>query len=276
MELFSIDHDKCKKDGICASVCPMGLVTLKTEDGFPAPVKLANDLCMNCGHCIAVCPHGAFSLRTMGIDDCPPVQPELLPQPAQIEHLFRFRRSIRRYKDDPVPHDILGRLVDMAHYAPTGHNRQPVCWLVVENPDEVRLIAGLTVDWMRLLVKETPDAPETLIRKRIAKAWDLGMDYICHHAPHLVIAHELEREGFDAQDSIIALTHLDLAAAALNLGACWAGLAKQAANAYAPLRRTLDIPKDHQVIGALMIGYPKFQYQRLPLRNEANVRWGLG
>lgn len=273
MELFSVDRNKCQKDGICASVCPMALITLKNEDGFPAPIRLANELCMNCGHCVAVCPHGAFNLQTMKIQDCPPIQGDLLPVPGQIEHLFRSRRSIRRFKTDPVPHDILSRLIDMAHYAPTGHNRQQVNWLVIEDPAEVQRVAALVVDWKRMLIQKEPGSSFTLIRKRIIKAWELGMDYVCHKAPHLILAHEPQLAEVSLQDSAIALTYLELAAASLKLGVCWAGFVEMASNTYPPLTQALEVPAGHKVMGALLVGYPKFPYQRLPLRNEPSVRW---
>lgn len=273
MELFSIDKNKCRKDGICAAVCPMALITLKTEDGFPAPVRLANELCMNCGHCVAVCPHGVYNLRTMKFQDCPPIQAELLPIPEQMDHLFRSRRSVRRFKEAPVPHDTLSRLIDMARYAPTGHNRQQVHWLVIEDPAEVQNIAGLVVEWKRMLIQKEPNSPFTLIRKRMIKAWELGMDYICHKAPHLILAHEPQLAEVSVQDSAIALTYLELAAASLKIGVCWAGFVEMAANFYPPLTKNLELPDNHKVMGALLTGYSKFQYQRLPLRNAPMVRW---
>lgn len=275
MELFTVDRDRCKQDGICSAVCPMNLIAAKTDDGFPAPVRLAEQLCMNCGHCVVVCPHDAFSLWSMTSDSCPLVQEDLLCTPEQIEQLFRSRRSIRCFKTEPVPHDTLARLIDMARYAPSAHNAQSVHWQVVEDTAEVHRLAGLVVDWMLLLIREEPDSPFTLIRKRISKAWDLGMDYVCHHAPHLVITHEPEIGVAEvvARDSVIALTYLELAAASLRLGVCWGGFIEMAANAYHPMTQALEMPEGHKVMGAMMIGRPEFRYQRLPLRNEPKVTW---
>ncbi len=80
-EPVSIDHDKCKRDGLCVQECPMRLIEIKGED-YPAPIKSAEEFCVNCGHCVAVCPQGALSLATMKPEDCPPVKPEMQLTPS--------------------------------------------------------------------------------------------------------------------------------------------------------------------------------------------------
>ncbi|NQU15958.1 MAG: 4Fe-4S binding protein [Desulfobacteraceae bacterium] len=35
MGLLIIDENKCKKDGICASECPMAIIKLKDDESFP-------------------------------------------------------------------------------------------------------------------------------------------------------------------------------------------------------------------------------------------------
>jgi nitroreductase len=72
---------------------------------------------------------------------------------------------------------------------------------------------------------------------------------------------------------IIALTYLELAATAHGLGACWAGYFNAAATVYPPMMEALALPKDHQSFGTLMVGYPKYHYQRLPLRKEPKISW---
>ena len=70
MSLFTVDKEKCKRDGICVSECPMKIIAIKSEDAFPEPVPEAEEFCINCGHCVAVCPHEALSLETMDVQDC--------------------------------------------------------------------------------------------------------------------------------------------------------------------------------------------------------------
>ena len=71
----------------------------------------------------------------------------------------------------------------------------------------------------------------------------------------------------------IALAYLELAAPSFGLGACWAGYFNAAANFWPPMQDALDLPEEHISFGAMMVGYPKFEYQRLPLRNEARILW---
>jgi nitroreductase len=76
-----------------------------------------------------------------------------------------------------------------------------------------------------------------------------------------------------ATDCTIALTYLELAAPSFGLGACWAGYFMAAARHWRPLQEALPLSEGHIVYGAMMVGYPRYRYYRLPLRNEAQVTW---
>jgi nitroreductase len=106
-------------------------------------------------------------------------------------------------------------------------------------------------------------------------AWEGGIDIIFRGAPALIVAHA-KRDNPRAQTTCtIALAYLELAAVGLGLGSCWAGYFMRAAGEYAPLMKALALPEGHQCFGAMMVGYPKFKYQRLPLRNDPRITWRL-
>jgi hypothetical protein len=44
-------------------------------------------------------------------------------------------------------------------------------------------------------------------------------------------------------------------------------------NAYPPLFGALGIPANHKAFGAVMVGYPKLRYKRLPLQKEPQITW---
>ena len=188
MPLITVDAELCARDGLCVADCPMGILTLP-KDGVPIPVKDADALCIDCGHCVSVCPHEALTHRAMGPADCLELDSETKLEPEAAERFLRSRRSIRRYKKDPVPRETLQRLVELARYAPSGHNTQPVEWVVIENPTKVKELAGLVIEWMRWMEANQPEVAAFLHLDLSIKAWDAGIDTVLRGAPHLVVAH---------------------------------------------------------------------------------------
>ncbi|MEJ2688951.1 MAG: nitroreductase family protein [Deltaproteobacteria bacterium] len=273
MALFIIDEKKCKKDGICVAECPVGILEMKDPDAPPTPIRFAEKICIRCGHCVAVCPHGAFSLETMKTKDCPPLDRKLLPTAAQFAHLARARRSIRVYKKKPVPDKELASLINIARYAPTAKNTQQIGWLVVNGKEKMHQLAAMSVDWMRQMIEEKSPLTKVYGMSGVVRAWENGTDAVLRGAPALIVAHAPADYGGSLIDSTIALTTLELAAAASGLGCCWAGFFMIAAANWQPVKQMLALPEGRQPFGALMVGYPKFRYWRLPERNEATILW---
>ena len=268
-----VDERKCKADGICVDVCPLGIIEIREGKRVPTPTDEAADLCIACGHCVAVCPHGAMSLDVMAPEDCPPLHRDMILSPGQAEHLLRSRRSIRVYREEPVEKEKIQRLVETARYGPSGHNAQPVEWLVIQKSGDVRALAGLTVDWMRHVFGQNPDLGRAMLFERIIRAWDEGRDTVCRGAPHLVFAFGDEANPVVPASCTIALASLELAAPSFGLGACWAGYLQAAAAQWPPLREALGLPEEKASQGAMMLGYPKYRYKRLPLRKDPPVTW---
>ncbi|MGD0276759.1 MAG: nitroreductase family protein [Syntrophales bacterium] len=273
MALFNIDRKKCKRDGICVADCPSQIIALADNYVFPSPIKNAEEFCINCGHCVAVCPHGAFKLATMPIAACPPLQSEFLPDAQTIQHFLMTRRSIRVYKKTPVSRKILESLINTARYAPTGSNKQQVHWMVFEKPAEVQKLAALVIDFMKSMIPLITDEAMARRMRRIPTAWDNGKDRILRGAPHLILVHAPAELPFAETDCVIALTYLELYAYAKGLGTCWAGYFTTASNMHKPLIEVLDLPKGHSCFGAVILGYPKFSYARIPKRNAPLITW---
>ena len=272
MSHFVIDESRCKRDGICIAVCPVGILEAR-EDGVPRPVAGAGRMCITCGHCVAACPHAAFSLRAMPAEGCPAVRPEWKLDPDRAEHFLRSRRSIRVYKDEAVDQGRLERLIRIARHAPSVHNGQPVRWLVISGREPVREIAGHVVAWMRRIAEGKPEMARAMMLDRIVAAWDAGQDRICRAAPHLVVAHAPKEDAIAPGSCMLALAYLELAAPSLGLGACWAGYVHLAAPDWPPLAEALALPPGHAFHGAMMVGVPKYRYHRLPGRREPQIDW---
>lgn len=273
MALFTIDETRCKRDGICVAECPAHIIEQNDPQAPPTPSKDAAELCINCGHCVAVCPHGAFSLATMPSDACRVVDRDLLPSREQLFHLMLSRRSVRVYKKKPVGRETIAELLDVVRYAPSGHNAQPVNWLILHDSARVQHLAGVVVDWMRYLLDHQPEFAKTLHLDRVVDSWENGIDRVCRGAPHVVVAHAPADSLPGPAACTIALTWLELIAPSFGLGACWAGYFHAAALRFPPMQDALGLPKGHSANGAMMLGYPKWKYHRIPERNPVSVTW---
>jgi len=282
MNLFEVNKETCNRDGICAAVCPTGVIEMKTgeiktgeiEKGdYPTPSSDAEDVCIQCGHCVAVCPTASFSHREMFMENCPPIQKELSLSPAQCEQFLRARRSIRTYKNKSVPKNELSKLIDLARCAPTGHNSQSVEWLVLGDRDELKHLSGIIVDWLRWMVDNLPEVADSLHMGRTIQRCEEGKDIVLRGAPVVVVAHGAKDDLMAPTSSTIALAYLELAAIGMGLGCCWAGFFNAAATIFPPMMEALNLPEGHQCMGSMMVGYPKFKYHRLPLRKPPEINW---
>jgi nitroreductase/NAD-dependent dihydropyrimidine dehydrogenase PreA subunit len=270
--IVTIDKEKCRKDGACVAECPGKLLVLDKE-GFPAAIKSAEELCIDCGHCVAVCQEGALDQRKIKSSSCLALKKDLVISQEQVEQLLRSRRSTRQYKAKPVEREKILRLLEIAGYAPSGHNAQPSRWIVIMDGPKVRELAGLVADWMRGVIDQQPEFAGLLRLDRVVNGWDKGYDVILRSAPHLIIGYAPMTERTAAAAIITAIAYIELAAPALGLGTCWAGYFTGACQSYEPLRKAIALPEDHSVYGAVMAGYPKARYYRIPTRKPVDVIW---
>ena len=274
MNLFEVNVETCNRDGICVATCPAGIIEMKKGE-YPAPVTGAEEICIRCGHCVAVCPTASLSHSEMSMEECPPVQKKLDLSIKQGEQFLRARRSIRTYKEKPVPKNELLKLIELARYAPTGHNSQSVEWLVLGNRDELKHLSEIIVKWMRWMLENMSEVALSLQMDRAVRGWEKGKDTILRGAPVVIVAHAAKKDIFAPTSSTIALSYLELAATSMGLGCCWAGYFNTAATSFPPLTEALSLPEGHQCMGSMMVGYPKFRYHRLPLRKSPEITWRL-
>ena len=274
MGLFEVNTETCNQDGICASVCPSGIIEI-IKGEYPTPVAEAEEICIRCGHCVAVCPTASFSHREMPKENFPSIQKDLFLSFEQCEQFLRARRSTRTYKKQSVPKEDLSKLINIARHAPTGHNTQSVEWLVLGGHNELKQLAGITVDCMRWMLENMSEIALSLHMDRTVGRWEDGKDIIFRDAPVVIVAHAAKEDLMAQTSSTIALSYLELAATSMGIGCCWAGYFNAAAVNFPTMTEALRLPGGNQCMGAMMVGYPKYKYHRLPMRKQPEITWRL-
>jgi coenzyme F420-0:L-glutamate ligase / coenzyme F420-1:gamma-L-glutamate ligase len=175
--------------------------------------------------------------------------------------LFLDRRSIRRYRPEPIPTEMIDQLLTAATWAPSAHNRQPWRFAIVSGPAAKQRLAQAMGNQLRADLAADGVAADLIEQ-------DAGRSYQrLTNAPVLIVlcltmadmdSYPDERrqrnEWIMAVQSVaMAGQNLLLAAHALGLGACWL-----CAPLFCPdtVRDTLQLPADWQPQGIITAGYP--------------------
>lgn len=295
MTSIIVDQERCTRCGICIQVCPQfqgwntrsampstqcsirkqmeptGFTDTTGDTPFPQVLEKIAPNCIKCGHCEVFCPAGALKLNLTPDEKCSEkIGAEEIP-PDHMGIYLKSRRSIRNFSLQKVEKEKIEQILDIARYAASGCNSQPVQWLVVHDKDMVQRLAGLTIDWMSYLCVNKD--PMSAVLLSLKAAWDHGIDPVCWNAPHILIAHIPEKHPSALIDSIIALTHFDIAAPAFGVGTCWSGLLTYAAQSWKPLQEMLALPQEHVISYVMVFGYPQYKTYCIPRRNPLKVVW---
>ncbi|KZL89470.1 nitroreductase family protein [Clostridium magnum] len=263
MDLIKVDKSLCTKCGACIKVCPTTALCMK-EDG---PEHNNLNSCIACGQCAAVCPCGALDNVKTPLCNQTEIKDFKVLDPKLAEYFLRSRRSIRCYKNTHVPYEELLKLVNIAHFAPTASNSQGVSYIIVRDKKILEKSTEIIVKWMEDNIELHWSFPRHINNYR-----KNGIDSILRDAPHIILATALRDFRNGRENTISALSYIELFAPTLGLGSCWAGLFEFCAfSNYGPLLDLFNIPKDKVITGALMVGYPKYKYKRLVDRNPLDV-----
>jgi coenzyme F420-0:L-glutamate ligase / coenzyme F420-1:gamma-L-glutamate ligase len=194
-----------------------------------------------------------------------------------IETLFT-RRSIRRYKLDPVPRELIETLLTAAVWSPSAHNRQPWRFAVVETASQKETLAKAMGARLRRDL-EADGVPEAVIEA------DTSRSYSRITAAPVLIALCLSVVDMDTykdekrnhneylmavQSVAMAGQNILLSAHDVGLGACW-----MCAPLFCPdvVQVALSLPDDWQPQALLTIGYPAETREKTRRPLESSVLW---
>ncbi|QLY78952.1 nitroreductase family protein [Clostridium intestinale] len=255
MNLITVNQEKCIKCGLCVNECPEHILKLKKN----GPEEAFSEKCIACGHCVAICPREAIDNIKTPLSK--QVSSKKFPKLTQeeAENFLRSRRSIRSYKETPVPKEKLIDLVNIAHYAPSGHNLQNISYFIIDDRKMLDKAVELVIE----------EFEKNNVSSEFTKPYrEEGIDTILRGASSLILAISDSNFPRGRENSIISLSYLELYAPTLGLGSCWAGMFERVAmKEDSQLLKLFNIPLSKKITGAVMVGYPKYIYPRLVDKN---------
>ena len=277
-----IDQKRCESCGICGDVCPRHIPET-IDNGIETATVISKDrigLCMGCGHCSAVCPHGAIEVERLENELFGPVKKSEMDD-SQLLSFLQHRRSIRRYKDKPVPRPEIHRVIEAVHSSPTGTGRMTTGVIVIDNPETLARLSEFVYEMYAALEKNLANPIARIFIKRKAGQKKLrtlqdfvmpGMHWylrwyregrsneILRNCPVLMLFHSPVFEPVAAENCLLAAFHAIMMAEALGIGTCMNDLIPPACQRLPQLRELLSLAEDREVYASITMGYPKYQF----------------
>ena len=291
-KMISINPTKCTKCGFCIDECPSYVFALASTAGGAKEIKVRYpEQCCLCGHCIAICPEVAISHEEMPVERFEPLPGVKIPS-EQMKVFLLSRRSIRTFKENPVPKEHLKQLIEAGVYAGTSSNGQTEYFVVIQDRKllteleqiviEVLWKAGLkylggSIGYKLAKIKFGDEMVRQslhyhhMIKNRKKNNQLEGM--IFRNAPVVIVSHGLRNNFLAHTNCAIALRNMEILARTMDLGTCFAGFLSAAAQYSNKISKYLGISADRNVYGAIMVGYPKHEYKKNIPRKNREVRW---
>ena len=182
-----------------------------------------------------------------------------------VKEAIRSRRSIRKFKQDPVPKDVIDELLESARMAPSASNSQPWRFMVVTDIKQLQVLAELGGNQKQL--KEAPliiiccgdlnSMKEDSLNKQRKELLDEGvyedigvdLEWFKSRTPEETsLLHQINKIQANL---FIAVEHMVLSAVSLGLGTCWTGAFDRE-----KLQKIFKLPEHILPLILLPVGYP--------------------
>ncbi len=145
--------------------------------------------------------------------------------------VIKKRRSVRKYRKDRIPDNVLRRILEAGRIAPSAKNIQPWKFIVIKDEERKKKVADACKKQM----------------------WMADADVIVCGCAIEEIAYG-KMGGYMSSypvDLAIAMDHIILAATDEGLGTCWIGAFDEK-----EVKKVLNIPEDIRVVALTPIGFP--------------------
>lgn len=165
---------------------------------------------------------------------------------AEMLDVIKTRRSVRKFKSEMIPEELLDKIIEAGTYAATGRGKQSPIILAVTNPEVRDKLSRWNADIMGTDSDPFYGAPVVLV----------------------VLADKARPTAI--YDGSLVMANLMLEAHALGIGSCWIHRAKEEFESEEgkELLKSLGIEGDYEGIGHCVLGYVDGEYPKIPERKE--------
>ena len=290
---ISIDQETCRACGLCGEVCPNKILSKNPLGGITFRQDRLQ-FCMKCGQCMAICPTKSIRIEGLSYSGDFIEIPEGAALEAPFFNMIASRRAIRNFRDQPVPKDLLEKVVQAITFAPPGFTPIKTEIVVVQDTEIIRkalpymikvyddLVKAMGNTISRFFIRREVGKEKfntiknhliPLLKSRLPELKRGEEDTLTRYAPAMIVFHASKTAENYETDAYVALTYGFLAAHALGLGGSAMDIIPPAIQHSPELRKMFSIPDGNQVVASMILGYPKHPYQRGIRRALKSVTW---
>lgn len=178
-----------------------------------------------------------------------------------LHNFLRTRRSIRRFKPDPIPDSVIENILTTATFAPSAHNRQPWRFCVVTDLSvKQKLANAMAIEFERDLEKD--QLPPTEIQKRTTRSRERMIAapvliMLCLDMSEMDVYPDKKRKQAEFRMAMQSVANagmqLMLAAHAEGLGSVWVCSPLFVQNT---IQEVLNLPQAWEPHAMFLVGYP--------------------
>jgi len=169
----------------------------------------------------------------------------------EVLKAIKERRSIRKYKSDMLPKEIIDQVIESGLFAASGKGQQSPIIISVTNKELRNKLSRMNCE---------------------IGGWKEGFDPF-FNAPVVLVVLAPKDWANKAYDGSLVMGNMMLAAHALNIGSCWINRARQEFETEEgkEILKSLGIEGEYEGIGHCILGYVDGEYPSVPARKANRV-----
>lgn len=163
---------------------------------------------------------------------------------------IKTRRSIRKYKEEPLDKEVIQELIQTAIWCPSASNIQPWGFVVIQDQEYMKQLSDQSkAIWLANI--------DNIPRMQQYRGMMENQDYnIFYNAPALVIIYGKKGNVWSKNDCSMLAQNLMLAAWEKGIGSCWIGFAHNVCDT-PEFREKYKIADDYELMAPIILGYPE-------------------